>query len=645
LRHSRARLGNSLRPSCLKLAQRVLFSSGVPSAISIPVILEPGKLAAQGKLAVPVKAGALPNGQPGQVLESPEASFRANLQTIFEAASEDFHAAGLALKDVSVAPEQREIQGRSDLDGAQPIHARPARRFPGIVLSSQPPANGRLPVELPQPVAATSAPPAPSPASNSPAALTRRATAERSSHSVLRPHRISPSQETGTSGALPQISAVAVPAPVSQVAAPESHRPETAAPGPVRTADLIEELHAPPAPAPVEGHPSLAAIPAGSASSLSVAEPAEHSLLTHSAGPDSIRGNKTEPAEHFLFTHSAGPASVRGNAEQSLLTHSAGPASLSGNKAEADPGETQPGKPGRVTAPGSNPQWEGYSSSASPSPLAASPAVPVATVRPAHAVSSQQAHTPAPMRAPSAGNGTDHPSAPAHAVVETATAEAKSVQAASSSSKSRPARVPPVERAATASSPAALQPAAPPVHGAPISPRREFVNPASPAVPAQSDTFAALDEAPPAPPATWVHAGANRAEAGYLDPTLGWVVVRAEAPGNLLHASIMPSTPEAAQVLGTHLAGLNTYLADHRGAAAQLTIASPDSGQAPSGHSGFDTSGRQPEQQQGDAHSAAAIVNHPVAPREADTSLAWPGAGFETLAPPSWSGGHISVIA
>ena len=549
------------------------------------------------------------------------------------------------MNDASVASERPEAQPRSGAVGAQPIHVRPTRLIPGNVDSSQPLAKPRMPVDMPQLVAAEPAPPAPSLGSNPPAASTRRASAQRSSHFVPGTHRISRSPESWTTGTMPQISPMAVPAPISQVSAPQSHRPETAAPGPARTADLTEEPQAPPVPASVEGHSSLAAIRAGSASSLSVAESAEHSLLTHSAGPDSIRVNKTEPAEHFLLTHSAGPDSVSGNAKHSLLTHSAGPASVSGNKAEADPGETQPGEPGRVTAPGSNPHWEGYSSSASHSPQAASPAVPVATVRSAHGVSSQPAHTPEPMRAPSAGNEPVHPSAPVHAVVETATAEAKSVQATSSSSKPRTARVSPVERAATASSPAALQPAAPPVHEAPVSPRREFVNPASPAVPAQADTFAALDAAPPAPPATWVHAGANRAEAGYLDPSLGWVAVRAEAPGNLLHASIVPSTPEAAQVLGTHLAGLNTYLADHRGAAAQLTIASPDSGHAPSGHSGFDSSGRQPEQQQGDAQPAVAIVNHPTAPREADTSWASPGARFETLAAPSWSGGHISVIA
>jgi hypothetical protein len=737
----------------------VLFSSGVPSAISIPVILEPGKLAAFGKLAAPVKAGASPNRQPGQVLESPEASFRANLQTIFEAASEDFHAAGLALKDASVALERPEIQRRSSADRTQPLHARPPKRVPGFVHSSQLPAKTLMPVDLLQHIAAKVASPDPSPAPNPHAAPTRRATAERATHFVPGPHRISHLPETRTFRAMPQISPGAVPAPVSQVVAPESRRPETATPGPVRTTGLIEELQAPPLPTPVEGHPSLTAIRAGFASPPSVAEPAEHplpipsagpastlenkaepaehshlnpaagqdsvggnqaqpaehsrliqtaaqdsfggnkaqpvehSLLNHSAGTDSVGGNQAQPAEHsprihsvgpesalenksesaehHLFTHSAGTDSVGGNqaqpaehsprihsagpestlesksesAEHHLFTHSAGTDSVRGTRAEAGHDETRPSEPGRVNASGPDLPMEGHSSSAANSPRTASAAVPAAKVGPAHAGSPQPARAPAPIRASTAANEAAPPPAPAHEVVETAATEAKSAQGTSILLQSKPARALPVERAATASSPAALPPAALPVHGAPANLRREFVNPASPAVPAQADTFAALDAAPPAPVATWVHAGANRAEAGYLDPTLGWVAVRAEAPGNLLHASIVPSTPEAAQALGSHLAGLNTYLADHRGAAAQLTIATPESGQASSSLSGFDTSGRQPEQQPGDAHPAVAIVNHPTAPREADPSLASPGAGFETLAPPTWSGGHISVIA
>jgi hypothetical protein len=46
---------------------------------------------------------------------------------------------------------------------------------------------------------------------------------------------------------------------------------------------------------------------------------------------------------------------------------------------------------------------------------------------------------------------------------------------------------------------------------------------------AASDTFSALDIAGSMPASTWLHAGVRHAEAGYLDPSLGWVGVRAEA--------------------------------------------------------------------------------------------------------------------
>ena len=86
------------------------------------------------------------------------------------------------------------------------------------------------------------------------------------------------------------------------------------------------------------------------------------------------------------------------------------------------------------------------------------------------------------------------------------------------------------------------------------------------------DTFAAIDAERTASPATWIHAGTHRAEAGYLDPALGWVGVRADAVGNGVHAALLPGSGEAAQVLGSHLAGLNTYLSEHHGQSATVTL-------------------------------------------------------------------------
>ncbi len=92
------------------------------------------------------------------------------------------------------------------------------------------------------------------------------------------------------------------------------------------------------------------------------------------------------------------------------------------------------------------------------------------------------------------------------------------------------------------------------------------------------DPFATLDAERAAPAPTWIHAGAHHAEAGYLDPALGWIGVRADSIANSVHASLVPSSGEAAQVLGTHLAGLNSYLSEHHG--GLITIDAPQDGRS-----------------------------------------------------------------
>jgi hypothetical protein len=92
------------------------------------------------------------------------------------------------------------------------------------------------------------------------------------------------------------------------------------------------------------------------------------------------------------------------------------------------------------------------------------------------------------------------------------------------------------------------------------------------------DTFARLDAGGASRSIHWVQAGAHRAEAGYLDPALGWVAVRAESSGSGLHAAVLPGSPEAAQVLGTHLVGLNAFLAQEHGPHATATMAAPGDG-------------------------------------------------------------------
>ena len=76
------------------------------------------------------------------------------------------------------------------------------------------------------------------------------------------------------------------------------------------------------------------------------------------------------------------------------------------------------------------------------------------------------------------------------------------------------------------------------------------------------DTFSALDgpQAGRGMP-TWLHAGARQAEAGFEDPSLGWVGVRAGLSASGVHAAVLSGSPEAAQVLGSHMAGLSAHLA------------------------------------------------------------------------------------
>ena len=94
--------------------------------------------------------------------------------------------------------------------------------------------------------------------------------------------------------------------------------------------------------------------------------------------------------------------------------------------------------------------------------------------------------------------------------------------------------------------------------------------------PSARETFAALDsESAPRTPA-WIHAGAQRAEAGFQDPALGWVGVRADMGTGGIHAALVPDSADAAQALGGHLAGLNSYLAEQHTPVETLTLASPE---------------------------------------------------------------------
>ena len=89
------------------------------------------------------------------------------------------------------------------------------------------------------------------------------------------------------------------------------------------------------------------------------------------------------------------------------------------------------------------------------------------------------------------------------------------------------------------------------------------------------DTFSALDAGTSPGTPAWTHAGSQHAEAGFRDPALGWVGVRADLNAGGIHATLVPSSAEAAQALNGHLAGLSTHLVEQQSPVASLSMASP----------------------------------------------------------------------
>ena len=95
--------------------------------------------------------------------------------------------------------------------------------------------------------------------------------------------------------------------------------------------------------------------------------------------------------------------------------------------------------------------------------------------------------------------------------------------------------------------------------------------------PNAKETFSAMDAEPTQGASTWIHAGPQHAEAGFQDPSLGWVGVRADLGASGIHAALVPGSGEAAQVLGSQMAGLNAYLNEHHTPVETLTLASAGS--------------------------------------------------------------------
>jgi hypothetical protein len=160
-------------------------------------------------------------------------------------------------------------------------------------------------------------------------------------------------------------------------------------------------------------------------------------------------------------------------------------------------------------------------------------------------------------------------------------------------------------------------------------------------------TFAALDaEVAPGTP-SWVHAGARRAEAGFQDPDLGWVGVRADLSTDGVHAALVPGSAEAAQALGGHLAGLNAYLVEQHTPVQTLTMSSPEAGGGDSAASqGMNQGTGQNTQQGGSSDPQPGPWSAPVTAAAASTEGSVQTGRLDATAQAARPmGAHISVMA
>jgi hypothetical protein len=168
------------------------------------------------------------------------------------------------------------------------------------------------------------------------------------------------------------------------------------------------------------------------------------------------------------------------------------------------------------------------------------------------------------------------------------------------------------------------------------------------------ETFAALDAESGAGTPTWIHAGAQHAEAGFQDPTLGWIGVRAETGAGGVHASLVPSSADAAQALGGHLAGLNAYMAEHHTSVDPVTMSTPtgrgsesltDQSGGQSMHQGSGQSNAQETGQGTQSTGATASGQQNASASSGSRSSAAGQGGVVSSSVASSPGGHISVMA
>ncbi len=167
---------------------------------------------------------------------------------------------------------------------------------------------------------------------------------------------------------------------------------------------------------------------------------------------------------------------------------------------------------------------------------------------------------------------------------------------------------------------------------------------------ASSETFEALDSAIRLGTPSWIHAGAQRAEAGFQDPSLGWVGVRADASGGQVHATLMPASADAAQALSGHMAGLDAYLTGVHSPVQSLTLAAPANREGAMGseqgqNQGMNQGPDQNARQDGSPEShiqPVALSDSSAVPPEVTVPV---GGLIHATRAPGLEGTHISVMA
>ena len=159
-----------------------------------------------------------------------------------------------------------------------------------------------------------------------------------------------------------------------------------------------------------------------------------------------------------------------------------------------------------------------------------------------------------------------------------------------------------------------------------------------------AETFTALDGAGSSMQSTWFHAGAHQAEAGFEDPALGWVSVRAGVNAGGISAVVVPGSADATQALGAHMAGLHDFLAEQRSPVESLTLAQNSGGDAGLSQSMQHQGQHQPAQDNPASTQTSGSVPHfaTVATPERATQLT--GSEGQPGAPGS-GGRYISVMA